>query len=55
VRGLYLIRVNVTDRGPRHLEARTGLKDLYLLDCPNVTREVVTRLRKALPGCTINR
>jgi len=38
-----------------HLEAMTGLEEVELFPCPNVTAEGLARLRKALPGCTIQR
>ena len=55
LRHLALLRAGVTDEGLRHLEALTGLKQLDLYKCPYVTDGGVARLKKALPGCTINR
>jgi hypothetical protein len=53
LRRLCLRGGNITDDGLRSLEGMTGLKELDLCDCRNVTEEGVARLRKALPGCAV--
>jgi hypothetical protein len=55
LRRLVLVKADVSDAGLRHLEALGRLEQLDLRGCPNVTEAGVERLRKALPGCTINR
>ena len=55
VRRLRLSGDHITAGGLRRLGAMPGLRRLDRDDCPNATDEGVERLRKALPGCAINR
>jgi hypothetical protein len=45
----------ITDDGLRRLEGLKELQVLRLNKCPTVTAEGVARLKKALPGCQIDR